>query len=187
MAARRAFDHDKLRQLVYEHPDWTHNQYARVLTDMARADNPNAPPVNPGSVGGVISRNRDNIWPEQGYRVREVPQTIYSEWIWFQTAPEYKMNNIMRKLRAIARIRNGVPVRDRSLVTAAPAFEQNLRAMRQVVDVTEDGKPYVRDARPDELGEDGELIEIVARKPEGYRPNRIGVRPVEPSGTRLGS
>lgn len=166
MVPPRVIDYQALRSLVHAHPDWSYNALADALTEQARSKDPSAPRVNPGSVGAAISRYREQ-WAEEGYEIGEA-KTIYSDLIWWATAPDHKMDRIMRFLRAIVRMRLGLYVGDQWLVRNAPDFEHNLRKLKEVVDVSPEGRPYVRPARADELNEQGELIEITARKPEGY-------------------
>lgn len=164
MAPPRTFDYDLLKQLVRDHPDWSYHQYAQTLTlDMRnKLGDPHYPAIMPNSVAAAISRHRDR-WIEDGLKIQDERVPVYSELIptrWH--IPEiYRMDVHLRKLRTLARLRRGLGANPKE-ARQALQFEQTLRARKQVVDITPQGRPVLRPAAPWELDETGELIDVVA-------------------------
>lgn len=161
MAPPRTFDYDVLNQLIREHPDWSNLELAQVMTDYERKvrHDPKYPDILENSVSKVVSRYRQR-WRSEDKPVRERP---YGRIIpWPGIPGEYSMRTELRHLRVLARIEAGqakrVPPRE---LRQARAFAARLRRTRQVVDITDDGEPYVRPARRDELAH-GKIRKLTA-------------------------
>jgi hypothetical protein len=164
MPASRTFSYEYLKELVQQYPDWSHQEYAEVLTQEVRTrlGDPGHPRILPNTVAAALSRYRDT-WLEQGARVparrgtgRMIP--------WVGIPEAYRMDTKLRKLRTLAQIDAGVQVEPR-LARLAEQFARGLREMRQVVDLTSGGRPVIRAARPDEVDGTGELLSLYARHP----------------------
>ena len=56
MARPRAFDHDALKRLALDHPEWSDERYAEILTQHNRASDPDAPAVSVNTVSSVLHR-----------------------------------------------------------------------------------------------------------------------------------
>lgn len=152
MAPPRTFNYDVLNDLIREHPDWSNLELAKVMTEYERKvrHDPKYPDILENSVSKVVSRYRQR-WRSEARPVRERP---YGRIIpWPGIPGEYSMRTELRHLRVLARIEagqdRGVPARERR---QAEAFAARLRRDRQVVDITDDGEPYVRPAKPGETG-----------------------------------
>lgn len=165
MSATRSFDYDYLKRLVAEHPDWSHHEYARAVTDEARTRlrDPGLPPVLPNTVAAALSRYRDT-WLAQGVAVppRKGGTHILP---WANIPMAYAMNTPLRRLRMLHRIAMGERDLDPREVRLTHQFARKLRESRHVIDLSPRGEPYERPARPDELDGTGQLLDFYARYP----------------------
>ncbi|SRR6266704_3023984 len=164
MPASRTFSYDYLKQLVQEHPDWSHQEYASAVTAEARTrlGDPGHPRIKPNAIAAALSRYRDT-WLEEGAKVP--PRKGLGRMIPWAGIPEgYRMDTKLRRLRTLAQIDAGVRVEPRT-ARLAEQFARSLREGRQVVDLTSGGRPVVRPARPDEVDGTGELLSLYARHP----------------------
>ncbi len=171
MSPPRTFDYDLLKRLVREHPEWPYADYADMLTRDARQGNPRAPRVKPDSVRRVVSQYRDE-WGDEGVQV-PARGVVNSDLLppLGSVAPSQRMSTPLRYLREISKQRRGeAPVTDNESIMRRQAlrWESRLRANREIVDITPNGIVEIRPAMAGELGEDGELLELVAWAIPGY-------------------
>lgn len=180
MAPPRTFDYDLLKRLVREHPEWPYASYADILTQDNRTRDPGAPRVLPDSVRRVVSIYRDQ-WREEGVEV-PLRGTVNTDLLppTGSIAPNQRMSTPLRYLREISKERRGeepYTSTEAAMRRQALRWETRLRENREIVDFTEHGVVEVRPARPDELDERGELIELVAWVlPGGVPPQRHSLR-----------
>jgi hypothetical protein len=170
MAPQWTFDPELLKQLIVEHPDWSNPQIAEVLT----ADNAKhgRPAVDPARVASAKNRLKAR-WAAEGVKVRSLVHR--SELVSALTRntgitiPDERMKQdhvYIRYLRVLDRLREGLPVKPPEMADRARRFERALRQDKRVVDLREDGEPFLRAAAPWELDSRNELISLVA----SYRP-----------------
>jgi IS4 transposase len=164
MAPRSTFDVKLLQQLVTEHPEMTYEQYAKILTEDMRAKHGYSYPAVPvATVRTRVSQNRYK-WQLEGVTVPL--RGAKADLIPWPLAPEYRMHVLVRKLRTLDRLRRGERPQGRHAAREerqARDFEANLRQSKHLVDLDIHGEPVTRPATADELGPDGELLDIVAR------------------------
>lgn len=173
MPPARAFDHDLLKQLFMEHPVWPSFRFAEALTADNRRKDPASPVVKVATVDSAISRLRQTWEDEEGVTLSKRVQ-VYEE-----IAPppgalasEHKLHTLMRYLRHVARDARGEqPEAESEQRTRSQALKwaDRSRNRRVLVDLTPDGEPFERAARPDELDSQGNLISLAAWKIPGWR------------------
>jgi len=173
MPPARAFDHNLLKQLFIDHPDWSTYQFQRELTADNRRKDPSAADVKAVTVDATISRNR-SAWEEEAGKALPKRLEFYDE-----IAPppgtlasEHKMHTAMRYLRHVAREARGEqPDAETERLTRrqALAWAARMHNEKTIVDLTPEGEPFTRFARPDELNGHGELISLMAWKVPGWR------------------
>lgn len=189
MPTPRALDPEYLRTLLDPakggDPFTPRGELAARLTDHNRTLGSSAV-VTTRLVIAAINRHRAT-WAADGFDLasqapvqRELVRLLVAN-SGYRVADTYTMDTIMRHLRRLDRMRQGLPAgndsgRDRG--AQARAFEQRLRDTRRVVDVSPHGKPYVRHAVAAELDASGRLIEIVCASRELRQDSGTeGVRP----------
>lgn len=167
MATERTFDYEYLERLVRDNPTATLRELARNITDHEREirGDPGYGPINPAAVGAAKNRYRD-AWEAKGIVVPEAKRSPRARTQPWANLPKEHWNNVyieyLRILTRLARGETGLPpVR----VTGSLNFARQLEDERQVVDLTPNGRPYLRQARPDELDGEGDLIAYYARYP----------------------
>jgi hypothetical protein len=175
MPAPPAFDYDLLRDLYLQHADdgWSTGQYQAALTEAIRATDPAAEMPLATTIRSVISRHRVE-WDQAAHRDTHQRTARYIE----IAPPEgalasaYKMDTPIRYLREVAAdARGSVPTTQPGIRTRTTALNwaARMRAERQLVDLTPDGRPYTRPAKPHELNGLGELISLAAWLIPGWR------------------
>jgi hypothetical protein len=172
MAPPRTFDYDLLKRLVREHPEWPYADYASLLTEDVRRDDPHAPRVKPDSVRRVVSQYRDE-WEDEGVRV-PARGVIMADLLppLGSVAPSQRMATPLRYLREISKQRRGeAPVTDSEAIQRrqALAWEARMRDNREIVDLTSHGIVEVRPAGADELDAEGQLRELAAWALPGWQ------------------
>lgn len=165
MAPPRTFDYELLKRLVREHPEWPYADYANLLTQDARRDNPRAPRVKPDSVRRVVSQYRDE-WADEGVRA-PARGVVCADLLppLGSVAPNQRMTTPLRYLREISKQRRGeAPVTDNEAIMRRQAlrWEARIRANREIVDITPNGIVEVRPAMAGELDDEGRLLELAA-------------------------
>jgi len=153
MARQRAFDYDVLKRLALDHPEWSDERYAEMLTQHNRASNPNAPAVNVNTVASVLSR-KGAAWgvPNRWVTYTELlpPAGLVS--------PAHKNSTILRYLRALAQEGRGEKPdteSGRKLRASALNWRDDTMARGSIVDIDIHGKPIIRHAVKSELNADG--------------------------------
>lgn len=180
MAPPRTFDYDLLKRLVREHPQWPYASYADILTTEARKADPRAPRVLPGSVRRVVSQYRDR-WEDEGVTVPD-RGTVFSDLLppTGSIAPNQRMTTPLRYLREISKQRRGeepYTPPEATMRRQALKWAERLRENREIVDFTDNGMVTVRPAKPDELDDEGNLLELAAWAiPGGVPPQRHSLR-----------
>lgn len=160
MAPPRTFDYDVLNQVIRDHPAWSNQQYADVMTQFERRvrGDPGYPPVKANAIARAISQMR-TTWEAEGRPVRDRP---YGRLIpWPGIPQDFIMDTSLRHLKTLEKARLGQPVSVRDHRQAL-AFEDRLRRQRRVVDIRANGKPFERIAEPHELDASGRLIKLTA-------------------------
>ena len=162
MARPRALDHELLRRLVTEHPEWPDTRYAEIL----------GAKVN--TVSSVIHRRRDT-WRRQGAPVSDRLVT-YRDFMppAGLVAEDYKNATIMRYLRELAKDAQGNhPEADETskvrLRQSALNWRDRLLADGQIVDLSVNGEPLERYATKHERDSDGRPLAIAAWLLPGWR------------------
>lgn len=163
MSASRTFPYESLERLIRDHPGWSHQQYADKITDQMREKDPTAPRIKVNTISVAIARYRP-IWAERGVVAPFKPGGIRLL-PWTGIPDRWLMDTNLRKLRLLARIDAGEDDLDPREVKVALKFRDGLRAAKQVVDLSPQGRPVVRAARPDEVDGTGELLSLLARHP----------------------
>jgi hypothetical protein len=167
-----------LKRLFIENPAWPSFRFAEELTADNRRKNPAAPVVKVATVDSAISRLRQTWEDEEGVHLDKRVQ-MYEE-----IAPPpgtldsaHKSHTLMRYLRHVAREARGEqPEAESEQATRRQALRWAERSRRRkvLVDLTPDGEPIERAARPDELDSQGNLISLAAWKIPGWRqPARV--------------
>jgi hypothetical protein len=152
MARPRAFDHDALKRLALDHPEWPDERYAEILTQHNRASNPDAPAVNVNTVASVLSR-KGAAWgvPNRWVTYIELlpPAGLVSS--------VHKNDTIMRYLRELAHEGRGEKPDTESghkLRASALSWRDDIVARGGIVDIDIHGKPIVRHPVKSELNAD---------------------------------
>lgn len=167
MPQERQFDYDYLRDLMRDNPRWTLRQLAVAITQHEREvrSDPSYPHVTVSAVASVRYRYRD-AWGESGDAIPESKHSPANRTQPFANLPpEHWWDQKVQNLRVLSRLARGessIPDRKRRL---AESMARKLRDSSQVVDLDGSGKPYIRDARPDELDGEGRIISYAARYP----------------------
>jgi hypothetical protein len=180
MAPPRTFSYDLLKRLVREHPEWPYADYADVLTADVRKTNPRAKRILPQSVRRVVSQYGDR-WREEGVSIPS-RGIVHADLMppLGSVAPSERMSTPLRYLREISQERRGeAPFTDhaRQARRQALRWEARLRERREITDLTDRGRVIVRPARADELGRDGQLLELAAWALPGWEPRpRVNAR-----------
>jgi hypothetical protein len=166
MATERSYDYDYLRRLLREHPEWPHRQVAAAITEHERTTrhDPGYPAITVHAIASAKYRYRD-IWDELGDHIEAMKHDPTRRSQPFNNLPkEYRDAYEIQALRTLTRISQGEPVTDKKR-KEAENLTRKLRNTRSVIDLDYKGEPYVREARPDELDGEGNLIEYAARFP----------------------
>lgn len=166
MSAPRSFDYGYLEQLVREHGDWSHHEYAVAVTAHEREvrNDPGYGPILQNTITAVLSRYRDT-WLERGV-VAPFSRDAKRKIPWTGLTQEQMMSTTLRKLKVLADLdAGGAGSSDPRRVKLALQYERKLRDRKLVVDLTPTGAIYERPARPDELDGEGELLSYYARYP----------------------
>lgn len=80
--------------------------------------------------------------------------------------PDCRMHNLIERLRQVDRLRRGLPVSPKADEDLAIRFEEDLRGKRYVIDLDNEGRPYMRPADvADEVDNTGNIREIIAQHP----------------------
>lgn len=169
MPTERTFDYDYLRRTLREHPEWSYRQVARAVTENERVcrNDPSYPPVSVHAIASVKMRYRDT-WAENGTVVTDSKMSPVKRTQPFSGLPmQYWHNYLIQNLRILVRLANGQTELGKD--TAKKAREAELLAARldrtkSVIDVDFRGEPYIREARPDERDQEGNLLP----PPDGY-------------------
>lgn len=167
MATERTFDYDYLRDLLRQHPDWPLNKLANHVTEHERQvqKDPHYGPILPPAIASAKSRYRD-AWAAEGVSMpllrrastaRNQPWTNIPKEYWNDVRIEY-----LRTLTRIARGETGISPAHQQ---GAESYARRLRDNREVIDLSVQGKPYTRAARPDELDQEGNLVTYHSRFP----------------------
>jgi hypothetical protein len=166
VAMERTFDYEQLRKLIRDHPEWSHRQLAAAMTEYerkARRD-PGHPAVSVHAVASTKYRYRDQ-WTEQGDNIQSSKKDPARRSQPFNHLPRDHYHGYeIQALRTQSKIDRGEPVTGKRRREAENLFRK-LRSTGSVIDVTCQGEPYIRPARPDEIDGEGNLIEYAARFP----------------------
>ena len=168
MSPPRAFDHELLERLMEQNPGWSWHQ----LTQQLAADNKEhdlpAPSVDAVSRVGrrIKAANGRSGGPE--VNIAPPPGTLN---------PDNTNDTIMRYLREMKREAEGHRFDpDKAgdaggLKTrkAALGWGARMRSERMVADLTADGVPIERAARPEEIDSKGDLVSVMAWMVPGWR------------------
>jgi hypothetical protein len=172
LAPPRSFDYDILNQIMRDRPELEVRELARLMTNYERfqcplgihwlddiqCGSPRYPVIKPNSVSHAVSQLRAT-WEDEGRPVRDRP---YGRLIpWPGIPEEYSMDTRLRHLKTLAQIDRGqtvTPTRERQ----ATAFKADLERRKHVIDITDEGEPYDRPARPGELDRHGRLRKLTA-------------------------
>lgn len=173
MAKQRAFDHEALKRLVFEHPDWSDSDYARVLTSINRQDDPAAPDVKTPSVSSTLSRKRDTWEAQAGETIpsRLVPLGEYMP-PYNTIAAEHRNDTEIRYLREIAKHSRGDRPKEEwklQLRNQALNWLDGMIAAGQLMDLDPHGGPIKRYASASERNSDGTSKVIAAWMLPGWR------------------
>lgn len=175
MARPRAFDHEQLKRLVTEHPDWSNDRYAEILTAAKRQEDPRAEEVKADSVASVISRKRDT-WRLRG---SEIP----NRWVTYgdflppggTVAAAYKNATELRYLRELAKHARGEhPAPDEAskvkLRQSALNWRDGILADgKLILDLDAKGKPIYRIPSKHERDNRGRPLALAAWMLPGWR------------------
>lgn len=180
MPARRLLDYDLLKQVFFEHPDWTSEQMARVLGDAARKSDPTAADPNPTAVKVAILRNKDSwaraaglVAPQRTPRGNGVPVGMGG----FLPPPGsvakgHTKDTPLRHMRILANRAAGteslaMDAGDKQ--AEALSWQGALKTRREILDLTSDGIPVVRRCVAAELDDDGNPRATAAWQLPGWR------------------
>lgn len=167
MPQDRQFDYEYLRDLMREHPRWSLRQLAQAITRHERESrqDPTYPHVTVSAVASARYRYRDT-WKDAGDKIPESKQSPANRTQPFANLPpEHWWDQRIQNLRVLTRMARGdpeVPTRNRRL---AESMARKLRDGKQVIDVDHSGKPYIRNARADEVDGEGNIIAYTAKYP----------------------
>lgn len=167
MATERTYDYDYLRKLLREHPTWSHRQIAAAITEQERTKrkDPTYPAITVHAIASVKYRYRDT-WDELGDHVRSTAKhdPMRRSQPFNNLPKDHYYDFEIQALRTLTKMARGEPVSDKRR-KEAENITKRLRKNTEVVDMTYNGEPYIRLARPDELDGEGNLIEYAARFP----------------------
>jgi hypothetical protein len=172
MAPRSTLDKEMLFTLLRDHPTWSRHEIARELTLHNYAMGHEVK-VNVSTVYNAIHKFRDELASQGIHTAKNAECALIVELkrvTGHRTlTTEVHQNSLeLRRLRQIWRLRTGKPLYDDVEISKAQYWEEQRRLLRQVVDISDDGVPYLRPAAPWELDESGQLIDLIARrKPRG--------------------
>jgi hypothetical protein len=172
MAPKSSFDKEMLFVILRDHPDWSRWGIAQELTLHNYAMGLNVK-VNVSTVYNAIHKFRDELESQGIHTAKnaECPLITELKRVTGQRTltTEVHQNSLeLRRLRQIWRMRAGLALYDEAEVSKARSWEEQRKMLRQVVDISDDGVPYLRPAAHWELDEDGQLIDLIARrKPRG--------------------
>lgn len=178
MPAGRTFSYEYLKELVQQHSDWSHQEYADALTREVRErlKDPRYPRIKPNTVAAALARYRDT-WLEEGVKVP--PRKGLGRVIPWAGIPQgYRMDTRLRHMRVLAQLDAGREVEPRK-ARLAEKFARELQEQRRVLDLTSGGRPIVRSARPDEVDGTGALLSLYARHPGLTQKEWEGMTPQE--------
>lgn len=174
MARPRSLDHELLRQLVTEHPDWSDASYAEKLTERKRQEDPNAAAVNVNTVASVIHRKGD-AWRRNG-------SNIPNRWVTYgefmppggTVAAEHKNATELRYLRELAKhARGDHPSPDEAskvkLRLSALNWRDKTLASGQILDLSAKGEPFYRFPTKHERDNEGRPLALAAWMLPGWR------------------
>lgn len=176
MAGPRAFDHEVLKQLVFDHPDWSDPEYASALTAHNREADPKAPEVKVSTVSSTLSRKRE-VWQAQAGRVipsRLVPLSDFMPPLG-TIHPEHRNDTDIRYLREFAKQARGLrPREDWQVQFRNQALNriEGMLAAGQLLDLDPHGVPITRYATAGERNQDGSSKAIAAWLLPGWRAPR---------------
>jgi hypothetical protein len=167
VAPPRAFDHELLKALVLERPDWSDDDYAEALTKDLRETDPTHPPVKRMSVSAVLSRKR-STWERQANRPIPPRLVMYREMLPPTGAvdPRRKNHTILRYIRELAKDARGIPPLDsqwgRQTRQAALHWGDRLALNGEIADLDSKGFPIVRRAVASEKDVHGNPLAVAA-------------------------
>lgn len=172
MAPTPTYNKDELFRLVEQHPDETHYEIARALTKWNYAHGRDVT-VNVHTVSQAIHRYRDEM-TERGILVgNRNPESALIKELKRNSgtrsfpADQSTANLVLRRLRQADRLARGLKMSDPREDAKARSWVAQRNALREVVDVSEDGVPYLRPAEPWELDAGGQLVSLICQpKPE---------------------
>lgn len=166
MARRRAFDHELLRRLMVEHPDWSDERYRQILEDDNRRRGEGTVPLKLGTVQSEMSRSRLMLksrgvtvpWRGATYTFyMPPPHTVPDE---YQNATEF------RYLRHLEAHENGVmPTTESGRKMRSQAINwanQTMNVEKCLIDLTGDGQPIKRHPVAGERDSTGRPVVIAA-------------------------
>lgn len=166
MGRPRAFDYELLKQLVFDHPDWSDRDFARELTLRQRQDNPKAAEVKVGTVSSTLSRQRDTWEKNAG---REIPSRLVPLADFMPPHntihAEHRNDTDIRYLREVAKhARGDRPAEDWKVQFRNQALNwmDGLKASGQLLDLDPKGVPFRRFATAGERNEDGSSKAVAA-------------------------
>lgn len=175
MARPRAFDHELLRQLVTQHPEWTDDRYAQILTEHNQRDDPRAGAVNVNSVSAVIHRKKD-AWRRHG---SEIPSryVTYGDFMppGGTVAAVHKNATELRYLRELAKDARGEhpdpnEVSKVKLRLSALNWRDGILAEgKLILDLDANGKPIYRIPSKHERDNEGRPLALAAWMLPGWR------------------
>jgi hypothetical protein len=163
MATPPTFDYDYLRNLLREHPGWSTRQLAEAVTEHEREvrHDPGYGPIRPSAK----SRYRDT-WGEEGVAIPLLKRASTSRTQpWANVPREHWNDQRLDMLRILTRIDRGDPDIPEVRRKSAMNFARKLEDAGQVVDLRPSGQPYVRQARADELDQEGHIFQYHSRFP----------------------
>jgi hypothetical protein len=153
-------------QLAFLRPDWPHRQIAAAITEREREirNDPTYPAITVHAIASAKYRYRDQ-WEALGDQVGNGKRDPTRRSQPFNNLPKGAFDAYeIQVLRTLSSIARGNPVSDKRR-KEAENLTKHLRARREVIDLTFDGKIYRRKARPDEIDSEGNLIEYAAKYP----------------------
>jgi hypothetical protein len=173
MARPRAFDHDDLKNLVFEHPTWSDQQLAAALTLANHRRGGSLAPVKATTVGSVLSRKKDT-WQARAGHVLPARTVLLSDYLppAGTLATEHKNDTPIRYLREIAKEARGqVPREDWQVKLRRNAlnWHEGTIGAGQLVDLDPRGVPFTRFATAGERNADGTSKAIAAWLLPGWR------------------
>lgn len=175
MARPRSFDHEDLKNLLFQHPDWTDAALAAELTTLARTGNPQAPEVNIGTVSSVLSRKRDTwqaragiVLPDRLVEFRDFSPPVGT------LAAAHRNDATIRYIRELAKDARGIHPENGEdwkvyFRSRALRWRDETLAAGCLVDLDAKGVPFTRSASRAERNPDGSSRAIAAWLLPGWR------------------